>query len=65
MGAFVQDVEVHWLGLVEQAVRVEAAQSERVLELVDEFLADVDDRDGRRVLCRRFDQLRKKYRPEG
>lgn len=53
--------EVHWMGLVEQVAREEGTQAGRVFELVDEFLADVDDRDGRRVLYRQFDQLRRDY----
>ena len=56
--------EIHWMGLVVRSISEANDPADRVLELVDDFLSDVDDRDGRRVLYRRFDELRSDYLPD-
>ncbi len=50
--------EVHWMGLVARSVAATADPADSVLALVGDFLCDVDDRDGRRALYQRFDELR-------
>ena len=57
--------EVHWMGLVARSVAQANDPADGVLALVDDFLSDVDDRDGRRVLYRRFDELRSEYLSDG
>ena len=64
--------EVHWMGLARQAALDRPSSDEvgnradnsleaidRLFQMVDDFLGDVDDRDGRRALYRRVDELRR------
>ena len=53
------------MGLIERAVGNDTSAIEDAFALVNEFLQDIDDRDGRRILYRRFDDMRRRDFPEG